>query len=90
MMPMPPLPNADDLTYAQHQGWACCWCHASLWTVRGGISVGRARGANGSIEVYACFTCTHGRPPPAPTAESVASGPTNSRPRALNRGRPGL
>ncbi|MFF3928547.1 hypothetical protein [Streptomyces hirsutus] len=54
----PCLPSADDLTYPQHQGWACVWCGASLRTERGGVSAGRARGAHGfSIEVYACPAC---------------------------------
>lgn len=49
------LPSADDLTYRQHQGWACVWCEASLWTTHGGVSAGRAYGADGSsIEVYQC------------------------------------
>lgn len=55
------LPTADELTYAQHQGWACVCCGKSLWTAAGGVSVGRSQGANGfSIEVYACLECTEG------------------------------
>lgn len=55
------LPDAEQLTYAQHQGWACVFCGKSLWTAVGGVSVGRAQGANGfSIEVYACLECTDG------------------------------
>ena len=49
------LPAAELLTFRQHQGWACCWCGRSLWSAPGGVSAGRAQGANGfSIEVYAC------------------------------------
>lgn len=55
MTSQPVPPPADELTYRQHQGWACCWCGASLWTPTGGVSVGRARSTAGwSIEVYAC------------------------------------
>lgn len=49
------LPSADELTRPQHQGWACVWCGASLWTAQGGVSVGRAQVTDGtSIEVYTC------------------------------------
>ncbi|WP_254878590.1 hypothetical protein [Streptomyces sp. NA04227] len=62
------LPSADDLTYAQHQGWACCLCGKSLWTKVGGVSVGRARGGVGAhsfdIEVYACPDCAPGSATP--------------------------
>jgi hypothetical protein len=51
-----PVPPADELTYAQYSGWACCYCGNSL--MQGGRSVGRAQGKSGahdlSIEVYAC------------------------------------
>lgn len=70
-----PLPSADDLTYAQYQGWACVWCCASLWTARGGVPVGRARSEDGSsIEVYACPGCAAPDLPPAPAAVRAAGG----------------
>jgi hypothetical protein len=57
MSPRPKIPPADELTYAQHQGWACVYCGASL--MQGGVSVGRAfaqlQGVHTlDIEVYAC------------------------------------
>lgn len=68
------LPRAEELTNPQHQGWACCWCGRSLWTDRGGVSAGRAQGANGfSIEVYACPDgegCSVLRTPETPRKES--------------------
>ncbi|MFD6324176.1 hypothetical protein ACFWOL_15200 [Streptomyces sp. NPDC058442] len=76
----PQLPSADDLTYAQHQGWACVWCGASLYTDRGGVSAGRAQGAHGfSIEVYACpGLCNSHRLParPNPREHRGAGGGT--------------
>lgn len=45
----------DELTFAQFQGWACCWCGTSLWNAIGGVSAGRSQGRQGaSIEAYAC------------------------------------
>ncbi|MEU9136933.1 hypothetical protein AB0D33_13345 [Streptomyces sp. NPDC048404] len=57
MSPRPTIPPADTLTYAQHQGWACIYCGASLQD--GAVSVGRAfaqlsEGHALDIEVYAC------------------------------------
>jgi hypothetical protein len=53
----PKPPAATELTRAQYDGWACCWCGKSL-SQRGGVSVGRARGNSGAyvldVEVYAC------------------------------------
>jgi hypothetical protein len=56
MSPRPKIPPADELTYAQHQGWACVYCGATL---RDGVSVGRAfakiaEAHTLDIEVYAC------------------------------------
>jgi hypothetical protein len=52
----PKPPPATELTRAQYDGYACCWCGTSLW--QGAISVGRARGSIGAhvldVEVYAC------------------------------------
>ncbi|MFJ3867921.1 hypothetical protein [Streptomyces nigra] len=62
----------DSLTYAQHQGWACVFCSASL--AAGGRSVGRAVSADGrdSIEVYACKQgCGGVTPPQDPAHEEV-------------------
>jgi hypothetical protein len=51
-----PLPDAVTLTRAQHSGWACCFCGASL--AAGGVLAGRAEGRMGahdmSVDVYAC------------------------------------
>lgn len=64
---MSALPAAEELTFRQHQGWACVWCGKSLWTEQGGVSVGRAQGENGfSIEVYACPDCAPARPSTLP------------------------
>jgi hypothetical protein len=56
MSPRPKIPPADELTYAQHQGWACVFCGAALPDA---VSVGRAFAQLGGvhtldIEVYAC------------------------------------
>ncbi|WP_107473345.1 hypothetical protein [Streptomyces sp. NRRL S-813] len=81
----PKPPPMDELTYAQHQGWACCWCGTSLWTAVGGISVGRSPGPNGtSIEVYACSRLCPQRPTtqtparPDPRAQQGRAGSTAS------------
>lgn len=55
----PRVPPATELTRAQHSGWACVYCHATL--DKGAVSVGRAEGRVGahdlSVEVYACPCC---------------------------------
>ncbi|MET8449334.1 hypothetical protein [Streptomyces sp. NPDC005209] len=49
-------PDAATLTRAQHSGWACVWCHASLQN--GAIPAGRAVGSIGAhrmdVDVYQC------------------------------------
>ncbi|MGW5409042.1 hypothetical protein [Streptomyces spiralis] len=63
----PKPPPMDELTYAQYQGWACCWCGTSLWTPEGGLSVGRSQGPHStSIEVYACSRLCPQRPDKTP------------------------
>ncbi|PNG21406.1 hypothetical protein [Streptomyces cahuitamycinicus] len=63
MKPQPPA--ATELTRAQHDGWACCWCGKSLMS--GGVSAGISRGRMGAhaldIEVYACRACTSTQTP---------------------------
>ncbi|GGW15694.1 hypothetical protein GCM10018980_52190 [Streptomyces capoamus] len=60
------LPPATELTRAQHSGWACVWCTASLQA--GGVPAGRAEGRSGahdlSVQVYACTRCAQ-EPNPA-------------------------
>ena len=67
-MTSPQPPTANGLTYAQRQGWACCWCGTSLWTPAGGVSAGIARGRSGAhvldIEVSACSLDCPKRPTP--------------------------
>lgn len=56
----PEPPPVRQLTKAQYDGWACCWCGKSLLDC-GGTSVGVSRGQQGAvvldIEVYACPSC---------------------------------
>lgn len=60
------LPDAAELTWAQHQGFACVWCQRRLTT--GAVSAGVARGRIGAhvldIEVYEGPCC---RRPPKPS-----------------------
>ena len=60
----PKPPPATDLTRAQYDGWACCWCGGSLW--EGARSAGVARGSVGAhvldIEVYECGPRCRARP----------------------------
>lgn len=70
------LPAAEALTFRQHQGWACCWCGRSLWSAPGGVSAGRAQGANGfSIEVYACPPGVGCGPPRTPETTQAGGTP---------------
>ncbi|MFD7994561.1 hypothetical protein [Streptomyces mexicanus] len=59
--PTKPVLRFRQITYAQHQGWACVLCGASLWTAEGGVSLGHASIGDGprayTIEVYACPRC---------------------------------
>ncbi|MGW2379323.1 hypothetical protein [Streptomyces sp. NPDC001658] len=52
----PEPPPVDQLSRAQFDGWACCWCGTRLWS--GARSAGIARGSSGAhvldIEVYEC------------------------------------
>jgi hypothetical protein len=63
------LPDAAELTRAQHSGWACVRCGASL--ARGGVLAGRARGSIGAhrmdVDVYMCLP-GRGCNPPAENA----------------------
>lgn len=53
----PKPPPATELTRAQYDGWACCWCGQSLLQ-KGGRPAGRAQGRAGahdlSVDVYEC------------------------------------
>jgi hypothetical protein len=65
MSHLPTPPSVFDLTRAQVDGHACCFCSTDIW--HGAVSAGRAPGRSGahdlSIEVYACQDCA--RPPKA-------------------------
>jgi len=54
----PTPPPVSELSKAQYDGWACCWCGKDLLGVRGTVSAGIARGLSGvhvlDIEVWAC------------------------------------
>jgi hypothetical protein len=66
-MRRPKPPPVTELTKAQHDGWACCWCGMSLLK-QGGRSAGRAEGSAGahdlSVEVYECGPRCPERPAP--------------------------
>lgn len=85
-------PPAATLTRAQHSGWACCFCGASLQKT-GGVPAGRATGRSGahdlSVDVYACPPLSGCGPPrhsQTPTRarphETEAGGPSRLRPEA--------
>ena len=85
-------PPAATLTRAQHAGWACCFCGASLRET-GGVPAGRAKGWSGahdlSVDVYACPPLRGCRPlqhtqTPAHSQlhEPGASGPSRLHPEA--------
>ncbi|GAA1008508.1 hypothetical protein ACFQWA_11825 [Streptomyces thermogriseus] len=89
-MTAPEPPSALDLTYAQHAGWACCWCGKSLLGC-GGVEVGIARGSLGvhvlDVQVYACPDCAS-RPPsqaPAPAGERKDPGRGGATPAHATR-----
>ncbi|MBC2903540.1 hypothetical protein [Streptomyces cupreus] len=62
----PKPPPVDQLNYAQHSGWRCCWCNKSL--MGGARSAGISRGSSGvhvlDIEVYECGPRCPKRPRP--------------------------
>jgi len=55
----PEPPPVSQLSKAQYDGWACCWCGKDIWS--GAVSAGIARGRQGAVvldvEVYACASC---------------------------------
>ena len=67
MTARPAPPSARDLSRAQYDGWACCWCATSLLHIRA-RSAGIARGTVGAIvldtEVYECGPHCPERPRP--------------------------
>lgn len=56
----PDPPPVGDLSKAQYDGWACCWCGSSLLSVKA-VPAGVSRGSSGvhvlDIEVWACPGC---------------------------------
>lgn len=58
----PEPPPVRELSKAQYDGWACCWCGKGLLDAKGTVSAGISRGSSGvhvlDIEVYACAGCT--------------------------------
>ena len=83
----PQPPPVHQLSKAQYDGWACCWCGKALWS--GAVSAGISRGRQGAcvldIEVHACPGCaptpTISRPSPGPDPEE-RDGAVPSTPRA--------
>lgn len=63
-MTLPEPPPVRNLSRAQCDGWACCWCGKSLLDAKGTVLAGISRGSSGvhvlDIEVYACAACVQG------------------------------
>lgn len=57
----PEPPPVRQLSKAQYDGWACCWCGKGLLDEKGAAPAGISRGRQGAvvldIQVYACATC---------------------------------
>ncbi|MFJ8057361.1 hypothetical protein [Streptomyces sp. NPDC096142] len=66
MSQAPEPPPVEQLSRAQYDGWACCWCGKSLLHGSGVVSAGIARGNSGvhvlDVEVFACGPACPRRP----------------------------
>ena len=73
------LPPATQLTGAQYNGWACCWCGTVL--KNDAVPAGRAQGRIGahdmSIDVYACPACASAGTPTDTRSPSRNPGETS-------------